>query len=68
MKNHKDISIIRELAKKYAEIAARDIQSERRKLWTAHNSLKYYGEDSKTFLEKGYYFLPHPPSFFSKNF
>ncbi len=38
MKN--DIAILRELAKKYAEIAAKPEQEKRRKLWTKHNSLK----------------------------
>jgi len=40
MGNQKDISILRELAKKYAELAASDIQDERRDLWRAHNSLR----------------------------
>lgn len=35
-----DIAILRELAKKYAELAAKPIQEERRDLWTAHNSLE----------------------------
>ena len=34
----RDIKIIRDLAKKYAEIASKDIQEERRKLWRDHNS------------------------------
>ncbi len=29
---------------------------------------RYHGKDSKTFLKKGYYFLSHTLSFFSKNF
>ena len=36
----KDIQTLRELAKKYAEVAARPIQDARRKLWSAHNSLQ----------------------------
>ena len=39
-KNVKDIMVIRELAKKYAEIANKPVQEERRKLWSDHNSLK----------------------------
>ena len=35
-----DIIILRELAKRYAEIAARPIQAERRDLWRRHNSLQ----------------------------
>ena len=35
----RDIEIIRDLAKKYAEIASKDIQEERRELWRDHNSL-----------------------------
>ncbi len=35
-----DIKIIRELTNKYAEIAKKPIQNERRKLWSAQNSLK----------------------------
>jgi len=40
MENPKDIQIIRDLAKQYAEIASGAIQEERRHLWTRHNSLK----------------------------
>jgi len=40
MNNTKDCSILRELAKKYAEIAAKDIQDERRAFWRKHNSLE----------------------------
>ena len=34
----RDVQIIRSLAERYAEIAARPIQDERRELWRAHNS------------------------------
>lgn len=34
-----DIRILRDLAKKYAEICGKDIQAERRDLWRKHNSL-----------------------------
>jgi len=34
-----DVSILRELAKRYAEIAAKPVQDERRELWRKHNSL-----------------------------
>lgn len=40
MTNTKDVQILRELASKYAEVAARPIQTERRDLWRKHNSLK----------------------------
>jgi len=40
MEDAKDVSILRELAKKYAELCARQIQDERRDLWRKHNSLK----------------------------
>ena len=40
MKFTKDIQILRELTKAYAEVAAKPIQDERRKLWAAHLSLK----------------------------
>ena len=36
----KDENIIRELAKKYAEIAQKEIQQERRELWRNHNSFE----------------------------
>ena len=39
MNNH-DVHILRELARQYAEITAKQIQDERRKLWTDHNSLR----------------------------
>jgi hypothetical protein len=35
-----DVGILRELASRYAEVAAKDIQKERRDLWRKHNSLK----------------------------
>ena len=35
-----DIIVLRELARRYAEIAADPIQEERRDLWTRHNSLE----------------------------
>lgn len=40
MKSKKDREIIRDLAKKYSEIASSSVQDERRILWTEHNSLK----------------------------
>jgi hypothetical protein len=40
MINKNDISVLRELAGKYAEIAAKDIQDERRALWRRHNSME----------------------------
>lgn len=40
MTRKKDIAVLRELAKKYAAIAALPIQDEKRKLWTDHFSLK----------------------------
>ena len=36
----RDIQIVRELAKQYAEIATKPIQDERRGLWRRHNSLE----------------------------
>ena len=38
--NAKDKQIIRELAKRVAEVAELPIMAERRRLWKAHNSLK----------------------------
>jgi len=38
--NDKDIKILRNLAKKLSNIANQSIQSEKKKLWTKHNSLK----------------------------
>jgi hypothetical protein len=35
-----DLAVLRELALEYAEIAADPIQGEKRRLWSAHNSLK----------------------------
>jgi len=40
MRNGKDISVLRELAKQVAEIAAKDVQDRRRDLWRRHNSLQ----------------------------
>lgn len=39
--NTQDIAVIRELAKRVAEIAAEPRQQENRELWTAHNRLDY---------------------------
>lgn len=39
MLNDPDIFIVRDLAKRYADIAAKPIQDERRDLWRKHNSL-----------------------------
>jgi hypothetical protein len=38
MSNKHDVTVLRELAKKYKEIAHKDIQEERRELWRKHNS------------------------------
>jgi len=35
-----DVKILRDLAKHYAELAAKPIQDQRRRLWSAHQSLK----------------------------
>jgi len=40
MYNEKEKSVIRELAKRLAELANQPIMEERRKLWYAHNDLK----------------------------
>jgi len=40
MENAKDRTILRDLAKQYAEVAARPVQKERRDLWRRHNSLE----------------------------
>ena len=40
MTDSRDVQLIRDLAKQYAEIAARPIQDERRDLWRRHNSLE----------------------------
>ena len=39
MTNPRDIRILRDLAKRYLEIASKPIQDERRELWRQHNSL-----------------------------
>jgi len=36
----RDVSILRDLAKRYADIAQKDIQDERRTLWRRHNSMQ----------------------------
>ena len=36
----KDLQVVRDLATQYAELAAQPIQAERRRLWSAHHSLK----------------------------
>ena len=41
MKNQKDINVIRELSKIVAEISAKEIQEERRELWSRHNNLEH---------------------------
>jgi hypothetical protein len=38
--NGRDRQIVRDLAKRYAEAAARDVQREKRDLWKKHNSLQ----------------------------
>ena len=38
-----DIAILRDLAKQYAEISAKEVQASRRDLWRDHNSLKRVG-------------------------
>lgn len=40
MADNRDRTVLRELAKRYAELAATPIQEERRELWRAHNSLE----------------------------
>ena len=40
MRNNHDLGILRDLAKQYADIAAKPIQDERRDLWRRHNSLQ----------------------------
>lgn len=40
MTNNGDIQILRDLAKEYQEISNKDIQNERRDLWSKHNSLE----------------------------
>jgi len=39
MSTASDVSILRDLAKRYAEAAAKPVQDERRELWRKHNSL-----------------------------
>ena len=41
MVNGKDVTILRDLAKQVADIAAKPVQDERRSLWRRHNSLKH---------------------------
>jgi hypothetical protein len=41
MSEKRDVAILRELAKRYAEIAHDPIQDERRALWRQHNSLQH---------------------------
>jgi len=36
----RDVGILRDLAKKYAEVAAKDVQGQRRDLWRRHNSFQ----------------------------
>ena len=40
MKNQRDTNILRDLAKRYAEIAGKAVQEERRELWRRHNSFE----------------------------
>ena len=40
MSHDQDIAILRDLAKRYAELCAAPVQAERRRLWRRHNSLK----------------------------
>jgi len=40
MNNARDVKVLRDLATQVAEIAAKDIQDERRDLWRRHNSLQ----------------------------
>jgi hypothetical protein len=40
MSNNNDIRVLRVLARKYAEIAAKDIQDERCAFWRRHNSMQ----------------------------
>lgn len=37
---HKDAYVVRELAKRVAEVAGKPVQNERRELWRRHNSLE----------------------------
>ncbi len=38
-RQHQDVRILRDLARRYAEVAAKPVQDERRDLWRRHNSL-----------------------------
>ncbi len=38
---HQDVLILRDLAKRYMEICAEDVQNQRRDLWRKHNSLQF---------------------------
>jgi hypothetical protein len=38
--DHHDIQVLRALARRYAEVAAKPVQEERRELWRRHNSLR----------------------------
>lgn len=40
MKKYDDICVLRDLVKQYNEICSKDVQAERRRLWSSHNSLK----------------------------
>ncbi|MFP4057770.1 MAG: hypothetical protein ACLF0G_12970 [Candidatus Brocadiia bacterium] len=40
MSSNGDVRILRELARRYAEVAAKPVQDERRELWRRHNSLQ----------------------------
>jgi len=40
MQNGKDVRILRDLAKRYMDLARKDVQDERRDLWRRHNSLE----------------------------
>jgi len=40
MSNDRDLTVLRELAKQYAEVCAKDVQDQRRDLWRRHNSLE----------------------------
>lgn len=41
MDHSRDVKILREIAKKLAEISSKDIQEERRELWRRHNNLEH---------------------------
>lgn len=40
-KTSSDVTVLRDLARRYAEVAADPVQNERRSLWRRHNSLKH---------------------------